>query len=131
MQGGIKSDKIIYPELSYKIMGILFEVYNELGYGYKEKYYQKAVEVSLVKSYIKYVRECPYKIRYKGEIIGRQFIDFVIEDLMVLELKKGHYFSRRNFEQVESYLKVTGLKLAILANFISTGVVYKRVLNIY
>lgn len=130
MQGGIEYENIIYKELSYKIVGILFEVYNELGYGYQEKYYQKAIEVAFAKAGIKYRSQCPYKIRYKGEIIGRYFIDFIVEDKIVLEIKKGNYYSRKNFEQVTAYLKITGLKLAIIANFTSDGVKFKRVLNI-
>jgi GxxExxY protein len=54
MQGGIEKEKIIYRELSYKIMGIMYEVYNDLGYGYQEKIYQKAIELALVKEGIEF-----------------------------------------------------------------------------
>lgn len=130
MQGGVENDKIIYRELSYEIVKILFEVYNDLGYGYQEKYYQKALELAFTQANIKYNSQCPFKIRYKGKIIGRYFLDFIIEDKTVLEIKKGNYYSKKNFEQVTAYLKATGLKLAILANFTSNGVKYKRILNI-
>ena len=126
-QGG---DKVIYPELSYKIIGIVFEVFNDLGHGYLEKYYQKALEVAFGKAGIKYKAQCPYSIKYKNEIIGKNYIDFIIDGKIVLEIKKGDRFSKRYFDQVNSYLKVTGMKLAILAHFTSEGVKFRRVLNI-
>ena len=111
-------------------MGVLFEVYNELGYGYQEKYYEKAIAKAFDKKGIKYKRQVAYKVRFKGEDIGIQYLDFLVEDKIILELKKGNYFSRRNIEQVKSYLNATNKQLAILANFTSTGVKSLRVLNI-
>lgn len=55
-------EKILYKDLSYKIVGVLFEVYNELGYGYKEKYYEKAITEYFKKEKIKYKRQAAYKI---------------------------------------------------------------------
>ena len=123
-------EKIIYKELSYQIMGVLFEVYNELGYGYQEKYYEKAIARAFDKKGIKYKRQVAYKVKFKGEFIGMQYLDFLIEDKIVLELKKGNYFPKRNIEQVKSYLNVTSKQLAILANFTSTDVKSLRILNI-
>jgi len=57
-------------------------------------------------------------------------IDFLVEDKILVEIKKGNYFSKKNIEQVYAYLKATGLKLAILANFTSTGVKFRRILNL-
>ena len=111
-------------------MGIMYEVYNDLGYGYQEKIYQKAIESALTKAEIKFKSQCPYKVKYKDEIVGRYFIDLIIENKIVLEIKRGDHYSRNNFKQVIGYLKSTRLKLAILVNFTSSGIKYKRVLNI-
>jgi len=121
--------KVIHKELSYKIVGVLFEVYNELGYGYQEKYYERAIEKYFIAEKMNFKRQIPYKITAKGEVIGRYYLDFLVEDKIVLEIKKGNYFSKRNIEQVKGYLKITGMKLAILANFTPSGVKYFRVLN--
>lgn len=121
---------MVYKELSYVIVGILFEVFNELGYGYQEKHYQKAIEKSFSSNKIKFRSQVPYKIKFKKEEIGRYFLDFLIEDKIILEIKKGNYFAKRNINQVNGYLKATDLKLAILANFTSDGVKFKRLLNI-
>lgn len=128
-QGGQNADKVIYKELSYKIIGILFDVYNDLGYGYQEKYYEKAIEKYFVENNINFKRQAPYKIAVKGEVIGRYYLDFLVENKIVLEIKRGDYFSRKNIEQIKGYLKVTGMKLAIIANFTSNGVKFFRALN--
>lgn len=123
-------EKLIYKNLSYKIVGILFEAYNELGYGYQEKYYEKAIEVLFRKNDIFYKNQVPYQVKIRDEVIGRYYCDFLVENKIVLEIKKGNHFSKRNIEQVKGYLQATGLKLAILANFTSEDVKFKRILNI-
>jgi len=128
-QGGINNGKVIHKKLSFDIVGILFEVYNKLGYGYQEKYYEKAIEACLIERKYKYKRQAPYTIEFKGQFIGRYYFDFIIEDKIILEIKKGNYFDRRNISQVKGYLKASGLKLAILANFTPNGVKFFRVFN--
>ncbi|MFA6973422.1 MAG: GxxExxY protein [Parcubacteria group bacterium] len=123
-------DKVIHKELSYKVVGILFEVYNELGFGYQEKYYEKAIEKSFLKEKITFKRQAPFNLKFKGEVIGKYYLDFLVEDKIVLEIKKGNHFPKRNINQVKEYLKVTGLKLAILANFTSSDVKLLRILNL-
>ncbi|MCX6746352.1 MAG: GxxExxY protein [Candidatus Parcubacteria bacterium] len=122
-------DKIIYRELSYEIVGVLFEVFDELGYGHKESYYENAVAKGFDFKKIKYKRQIPYKLTFKGKEIGKYVLDFIIEDKIVLEIKRGNYFGKKNIEQVFNYLKVTNLKLAILANFTANGVKFIRIVN--
>ena len=131
MQEGQNKDKVIFKELSYKIVGLLFDVYNDLGYGYQEKYYERAIEKYFIDNNISFKKQVPYKIVFRGEIIGRYYLDFLVEDKIVLEIKKGNYFSRNNIGQVNGYLKSTNKKLAILANFTSDGVKFRRILNLY
>lgn len=122
-------DKVIYKELSYKIVRILFDVYNDLGYGYQEKYYERALDKYFTANKLKFKRQVPFKIAVKGEVIGKYYLDFLIEDKVIVEIKKGNYFARRNIEQVKAYLKITGMNLAILANFTPSGVKIFRVLK--
>jgi len=124
-------EKLIYPELSYKIIGILFEVHNQLGGGYQEKYYQRAIEKAFDQEKIKYQSQCPVAIKFKDNKIGCYYIDFLVDNKIILEIKKGNYFSRNNIGQVNGYLKSTNKKLAILANFTSDGVKFRRILNLY
>ena len=121
---------LLYPELSYTIIGVLYDVYNELGPGYRESHYENAVAKGFNAIGLHYRRQLPYKVTFRGEDIGTYFFDFLVEDNIILELKIGDYFSRRNIHQVNGYLKAANLQLAILANFTSKGVKHKRILNI-
>ncbi|MFC1623083.1 GxxExxY protein [Patescibacteria group bacterium] len=122
--------KIIYKDLSYEIVGAIFEVYNELGYGFKERYYEDAIVKELRLRGVKYKRQVSYDLVYKGEKIGRHQLDFLIENKIIVELKIGEFYSKRSIRQVNQYLKVSDLKLAILINITQSGVRFKRILNI-
>mgnify|MGYP001580976277 FL=1 len=121
--------KLVLPKLSFKIMGILFRVHNELGPSLLEKYYQRAIEQELKKNKLKFKREIPIKLFYEGKSIGGYFLDFTIEDLIILEIKAQQFYSPKFFKQALSYLKQTNLPLAIIANFRRTKVRFKRVIN--
>lgn len=127
----LKKEDILYPELSYKIVGAAFDVYNTLGPGYHEKYYQRALLEEFKNYNLKFEKEVPYKVVYKGTLIGRNYLDFLIDDKIIVEIKKGSYFSKRHIEQILNYLKISKKKLAILINFGSYGVSFKRIINIY
>lgn len=124
-----KEVEIIYKYLSYNIVGIMFEVFNELGYGYQEKHYERAVEKIFVERKINYKRQLPYNIVFHGEKIGAYYLDFLVENKIIVELKRGNYFSRKNINQVKEYLKATGLKLALIINFTAYGIKTLRILN--
>lgn len=121
--------KLIYPKLSYKIMGILFKVHQELGPHLLEKYYQRAIEQELKNQGLKFSREVPVKISYGNKSIGRYLLDFVIENKVILEIKAQSEYSSRFFRQALAYLRQTNLPLAIIANFRKPSLEYKRVIN--
>jgi len=122
-------DKLVYPELSYRIMGILFKVYNEMGYGYKEKHYQRAIAKLLRREGINFKEQLRVDIRAEKMHIGHYFMDFVIEGKIVLEIKVSPKFSRKDILQVLRYLKETGMNLGILAAFSRIELIYKRILR--
>jgi GxxExxY protein len=121
--------ELLYPELSYKIVGILFEVYNALGSGYQEKYYQKALEREFASQKIIYKSQLPVRLKYKGDDLGIYYLDFLIENKIVLEIKIASKFYPRDIKQVLGYLRVKDVKLGILACFSRNGLVYKRILK--
>lgn len=120
---------VIYPKLSYQLVGVCFKVQKELGGRYQEKYYQRAVEIRLQELGIPYQREVKADIEFSGKKIGRYFLDFVIDKKIVLELKATPEFLKSDFRQVSGYLKAKNLKLGILVNFRRSSLVYKRILN--
>lgn len=125
----IKKD-VLYPELSYKIIGILYDIYNELGYGYQEKYYEKATAKAFEQEGLNYKEQLHVPLEFRTQKIGSYFLDFLVEDKIVLELKKGDKFSKKNIDQVYEYLKAKNLKLGIITQFTSTSLKFKRIVNI-
>ena len=122
--------ELAYPELSYEIVGILYDVFNELKSGHKEVYYQNAIAAGLRESNIAFKEQVYFPVVFKDEKVGKYFFDFLIDDKIILEIKAGDKFSRKNIEQIYSYLVASNLKLGILANFSGTEVKFKRILNI-
>jgi GxxExxY protein len=105
MKTTILRKDLIYPELSYQIIGILFEVWTKLGFGHKENFYQNAIAQEFTNLDLKFKEKLPVKISYKGKVIGIYYFDFLIEDKVILEVKVRNYFSKKDIEQLYSYLK--------------------------
>jgi GxxExxY protein len=110
-------DKLIHGELSYELMGIIFNVHNELGGGMKEKYYQRAIEKALDEENIFYKSQITVPINYEDYNIGYYRPDFIIENKIVLEIKSGFGFSKGDLDQIYQYLRKTGYELGILVVF--------------
>ena len=121
--------ELIEKDLSYKIVGILFDVYNALGGGYQEKYYQRAIMNELRRRGIGFREQANIPLIYKGNPIGRYFLNFLIEDKIVLEIKAESKFYVRDVRQVLAYLKSSNTPLAILANFNRNTLQFKRILK--
>jgi len=126
----LKRKDLLYPKLSYQIIGILFDVYNQFGFRYQEKYYQRVIASVLKTTGLSFREQVPVKIHFHETDIARGIIDFIIEEKIVLEIKKGERFLKSNIDQVYGYLKATNLKLGILANFTSRGLQFKRIVNL-
>ncbi|MBI3114329.1 MAG: GxxExxY protein [Candidatus Harrisonbacteria bacterium] len=123
--------ELIYPELSYKIVGAAFNVYNNLGWGHDEKTYQRALAIELEKAGLNYEREKFVSIDYNGEKIAKKFLDFLVDNKIIVELKIVPKLGYVHINQVVSYLKGTNMKLAIVIYFLQDGVRFKRIVNPY
>jgi len=121
--------ELIYPEMSYKLVGILFKVYNQLGGGYQEKYYQQAIKRELFVNQIPFLEQVRTDFNYNGKIIGRYYLDFIIGHKIVLEIKTTPSFSTKDIMQVLNYLKQSSLQLGILASLNRNNMIYKRILR--
>lgn len=121
---------LVHPDLSYAIVGKAFDVYNDLGHGHKEQLYQKALATSFGNSGIPFKEQVYCPVVFYGERIGSYYLDFLIADKVVIELKTGERFLKQNIGQVYSYLRANNLPLGILINFTRDGVRFKRIVNI-
>lgn len=120
---------IIFPELSYQIVGVCMKVHNELGPSLLEKYYQRAIETELALKKIPFRREVPVKLEYLTQTIGKYFVDFVVNDKVILEVKAQPYYNPKFHKQVLAYLKQLNLRLGIVVNFRSGSLKPYRVVN--
>ena len=110
-------------------MGILFLVHNQLGNRYQEKYYQRAIEEGLKEQEIRYKKEILVDLMFNKVKIGKYFLDFLIEEKIILEVKTVENLKPKDFKQVLAYLTSKNIQLGILANFRSDRLTYKRILN--
>jgi GxxExxY protein len=125
-----EKDLLVYPELSYKIVGLAMEVHNKLGNIYQEKHYQKVFEEKLKRIPIEYEKEKQITVRTDDDCeIGEFFTDFIIEDKILLEFKYKNFIHYGDIKQVLRYLDATGLKLGIILNFKLNKLQYRRVIN--
>ncbi len=121
--------ELVFPGLSYKIIGASFKVFNELGWGLPEKDYQNALSKELKEAEINFKQEVYIPLQYKSLNIGRYFADFIIEDKVLLELKVVPKLGYTHSKQILTYLRISGIKLGILLYFTKEGVKYRRILN--
>jgi len=120
--------KIIYKDESYAIVGVLFEVYNNLGSGFSEIVYKDALECEFKLRNIPYQREREFTVTYKDTILKHKFYaDFVVFDKIILEIKSVELLNDKHLAQCINYLKVSGCKLSILANFHKDFLDHKRI----
>ena len=120
---------IIYKTESYTLLGILFDVHNNLGKGFLEIVYKDAIEYELKKSKILFDREKEYTVRYKEIILNHKFFaDFVIYDKFILEVKSCSSITDSHIAQAMNYLKVSENKLAVIVNFNNDSLEYKRII---
>jgi GxxExxY protein len=119
---------LLYPELSYRVLGCCFAVYNCLGSHYREAVYHKALEVELTRQEIGFESKKPIDLSYHGICIGQYELDLIIERSIILELKAVEVFHPQHLAQLIQYLEITGLKLGMLINFGNIGgLSYRRV----
>ncbi|HYA90553.1 MAG TPA: GxxExxY protein [Thermodesulfobacteriota bacterium] len=118
---------IIYRDLSYQIMGAIFEVHKELGPGSLEAVYEKALIEEFAKKAIKVETQRVIDGIYKGKKIGVHRLDMIVEGKVVVELKTMERFSIYPTTQMLPYLKASGHKLGILVNFSKAKVEYRRI----
>ena len=122
------STNIIYGDLSYEIMGAIFEVHKKLGPGFLESVYHKALVEEFSERGMKIEAQKTINLTYKDKKIGVHRLDLVVDDRVVVELKTVERFSIHHKAQLTSYLKASGYKLGILVNFSKSKVEYQRVL---
>ena len=125
----LEKKDLVYPDLSYRIIGCAYDVFNAIGGGHREAVYQKAMELALQEKKLAYTDQQYYPVKYKDTVVGKNFFDFFIEEKVVVEIKAASRFTKANYDQVLNYLTVSNVKLALLISFGEEGVRCKRIVN--
>jgi GxxExxY protein len=114
---GRKEPDPVADAIAYKVIGAAIEVHSELGPGFLENAYEEALAVELDARGIRHVRQYPVLVIYKGVTVGEYRLDFMIEDLLVVELKAVAEITNIHRAQVRAYLAATGHELGLVLNF--------------
>ena len=110
-------EKILYKDLSYKIVGLAIQVRKELGFGFLEKVYENALMILLEENDIEAKQQFPIKVSFHGRIVGDYIADILVQNQIILELKAQDRIIDIHKAQTLNYLRATNLRLAILLNF--------------
>jgi len=118
-----------HEDLTRKIIGCAMEVHRNLGNGFQEVIYQRALAIELQLQGIGFSREHEMQIQYKGHQIGTRRVDFFVEDIIMLELKAVINLEDVHLAQAMNYVEAYGLEIGLLINFGAKSLQFKRVHN--
>ena len=110
--GGLK-----HSELTDKIIGVFYDVYNELGHGFLQSTYAEALAMALKESGVSVVREVPVPVWFRRRKIGQYYADVMVEGLVLLELKASRTLETAHEAQLLHYLRATEVEVGLLLNF--------------
>jgi len=126
---GMVDEKYKYSELTAKIIGCAMTVHRTFGNGFQERIYQRALEIEMQLEGIKFDREFVMPIFYREQRIGTRRVDFLVDNVISLELKATTQLDDNHFAQAINYLEAYNLEVGLLINFGGTSLNFKRLKN--
>lgn len=115
-----------FGAITEAVIGCAFEVINELGAGFLESVYEKALAIALRDRGLTVQCQQPIQVRFRSRIVGDFYADLFVENKVVVELKAVKAIAPEHQAQVINYLKATGFEVGLLINFGSSKLEYKR-----
>ena len=106
-----------HTDLTGAVIGVFFDVYNDLKPGYLECVYREAMVIALVEAGLGVAREVPVDVRFRGRVIAGFRLDLIVERVLVVELKAVSALASTHRDQLVNYLRCTDLELGLLLNF--------------
>lgn len=113
----LKSIDMKHADLTEKIIGIYYQVYNELGYGFLEKVYQNAFYLALRQAGLEVEAQRKIKVWFRGQEVGDYCADLIVSDLVIVELKAVEALVEEHDAQLLNYLRGTDIEVGLLLNF--------------
>ncbi|MBB6108565.1 GxxExxY protein [Mucilaginibacter lappiensis] len=120
-----------YSDLTGKIIGCAMKVHSALGSGFQEVIYQRALAIEMEKQGLAFTRELEMMIYYEGIEVGKRRVDFLIADIVMVEIKATSKLEDAHLAQVINYLEAYRLETGLLLNFGSKSLEFKRITNEY
>jgi len=106
-----------HRDLTEKIIGVFYAVYNELGHGFLESVHEQALALALVQAGLNVQRQVPVVVWFRGQKIGDFRADMLVEGLVLLELKAARTIDQAHEKQLLNYLRATDVEVGLLLNF--------------
>ena len=119
-----------YEELTEKIIGAFYRVYDELGYGFLEKVYERALAVEFGFLGLRFERQVPIGVVYRGVGVGEYFADFIVGGKVIVEIKSIRELGGAEEKQLLNYLRATDKEVGLLLNFGQKPEIKRRVYDI-
>jgi GxxExxY protein len=113
----VPSSGLKHSELTDKVIGVFYDVFNELGHGFLESTYAEAMVVALEGARLNVAREVPVPVWFRGKKVGQYFADLLVEDKVLLELKAAKAIDSAHEAQLLHYLRATEIEVGLLLNF--------------
>lgn len=108
---------MLHEELTDKIIGAYYKVYNNLGYGFLEKVYENSLAIELKKMVLKVEQQKNIKVFYEQEQVGDYYADVLVDDLILIEIKAASALCEEHEAQLTNYLRATLIDVGLLLNF--------------
>ena len=120
-------EKLRYQEFTSRIIGAAMRVHNELGSGFQEVVYQRALVIEFESASIPYAREVAVPIHFKGHVIGERRVDFLILNKICVEIKAISRLETLQLAQAKNYIEAFKMDVGLLLNFGAASLEFKRV----
>lgn len=122
-----KQDNFLkHSEITQAIIGCAFEVINELGAGFLESVYEKALHLALLEKGLRVESQHPARVLFRGHNVGDFDADLLVEEKVIVELKAVKAILPEHQAQVINYLNATGIEVGLLINFGNSKLEYRR-----
>ena len=119
--------KLKYPELTEKIIGVYYDVYNEIGHGFLESVYSNCMQIALIGAGLEVQRQIMIPVWFRNHDVGQFRADLIVQKLILIELKAVQTLDRAHEAQIMNYLRATELEVGLLLNFGSPKPQFKRI----
>ncbi|MGA9980593.1 MAG: GxxExxY protein [Candidatus Sulfotelmatobacter sp.] len=111
------SEGLKHRELTEKIIGVFYDVYNELGHGFLESVYEQALAVAFLEAGMKAERQVAVSVWFRGQRVGVFCADMLVEEKVLIELKASRTIEQAHEKQLLNYLRATDIEVGLLLNF--------------